>query len=90
MKQSGFKNKNQLMDFSNSSWQDFLDTVRSTGAYIIFYQGGTIYYGTHIPGPVAQPGAESDYNAAYTAGMDLSHLRMLIHGLLNKYPDIVP
>ena len=28
------------MDFSGSSWQDFPDTDRSTGAYIIFIQGG--------------------------------------------------
>ena len=77
------------MDFSDSSWQDFLDTGRSTGAYIIFYQGGPIDHGTHVPGPVAQYSAESEYNAACTAGMDLSHFRMLIHDLLNEDPDIV-
>ena len=37
------------MDFSDSSWQDFPDTGRSTGAYITFYQGGKIYHGTHVP-----------------------------------------
>ena len=42
------------MDFSDSSWQYFPDTVRSTGAYIIFYQGGKIDLVTHVPGPVAQ------------------------------------
>ena len=57
------------MDFSDYSWQDCPDTGRSTGAYMIFYQGGTIDHGTHIPGPVAQPSAESEYNAACTAGM---------------------
>ena len=34
------KTENQFIDFSDSSWQDYLDTGRSTGAYIIFYQGG--------------------------------------------------
>ena len=48
------------MDFSDSSWQDCPDTRRSTGAYIIFYQGGPIDYGTHVPGPVAQYSAESE------------------------------
>ena len=78
------------MVFSDSSWQDFPDTGRSTWAYIIFYQGGPIDHGTHVPGPVAQSSAESEYNAACTAGMDLAHFRMLIHELLNEDPDMVP
>ena len=42
------------MDLSDSICQDCPDTVRSTGAYIIFYQGGPIEHGTHVPGPVSQ------------------------------------
>ena len=72
------------------AWQDFPDTGRSTGAYIIFYQGGPIDHGTHVPGTVAQSSADSEYNAACTAGISLAHFRMLIHELLNKDPDIVP
>ena len=45
------------MDFSDSSWQYFPYTGRSTGAYNIFYQGGTIYHGTHVPGPFSQSSA---------------------------------
>ena len=78
------------MAFSDSSWQDCPDTGRSTGAYIIFYQGGTIDHGTHVPVPVSQSSAESDYNSACIAGMSLAHFRMLIHELLNKDLDIVP
>ena len=78
------------MDFSDYSWQDCLDTVRITGAYIIFYQGGPIDHGTHVSGPVAQPSAESEYNSACTGGMALAHFRMLIHEFLNKDPDIFP
>ena len=55
------------MDFSDSSWQYCPDTGRSTGGYIIFYQGGRIYHVTHVPGPVAQSSAESEYNATCTA-----------------------
>ena len=51
------KTKNHLMNFSDSRWQDCPDTGRSTGAYIIFYQGGQIDHGTHVPGPVAQSNA---------------------------------
>ena len=78
------------MAFSDYSWQDCPDTGRSTGAYIIFYQGGPIDHGTHVPVPVAQYSEESEYNAACTAGMDLAHFKMLVHELLNEDPDMVP
>ena len=87
--QANIKTKNHLMAFSDSSWQYFPDTVIITGAYIIFYQGGPIDHGTHVPGPVAQSSAESDYNAACTAGMALAHFRMLIHEFPNEDPDMV-
>ena len=51
LKQAITKTENHLMDFSDSSWQDFPDTDRSTGAYNIFYQCGTINHGTHVPVP---------------------------------------
>ena len=88
--QANIKTKNHLMDFSDFSWQDCPDTGRSTGAYIIFYQGGTIDHGTHVTGPVSQSSAESEYNSVCTAGMALEHFRMLIHELLIKNTDIVP
>ena len=67
------------MDFYDYSQQYCPDTGRSTGAYIIFYKGGPIYHATHVLVPVAQSSAEIEYNAAFTAGMDLAHFRMLIH-----------
>ena len=66
------------MDFYDYSWQAFPDIGRSTGAYIIFYQGGPIEHGTHFPGPVAQSSAESEYNAACTAGMALAIIDLSI------------
>ena len=61
-----------------------------TEAYIIFYHGGPIDHGTHVPGTVSQSSAESDYNASCTAGILLAHFRMLIHELLRKDTDLVP
>ena len=57
LRQSSIKTKNQLMALSDSSWQYFPDTGRSTGAYMIFYQGGPIDHGTHVPGPDSQSSA---------------------------------
>ena len=78
LRQAIIKTENQLMEFSDSSWQDCPETGGSRGAYIIFYQYGPIEHITHVPGLVDQSSAKSDYNAACTTGMDLAHFRMLI------------
>ena len=57
LRQASIKNENSFMAFYDYSCQDFPDTGRSTGAYIIFYQGGPIDHGTHVPCPVAQSSA---------------------------------
>ena len=80
LRQASNKTKNHY------SWKYCPDTGRSTLAYIIFYQGGPIDHGTHVPGPVAQSSAESEYNASFTAVMALAHFRMLIRELLNNDP----
>ena len=51
--QASIKTENQLIAFSDSIWQDFPDTGRSTVVFIIFYKGGHIEHGTHVPGTVA-------------------------------------
>ena len=57
--QAIIKTENQLMVFSDSSWQDCPDTGRSTCSYNVFYQGGTIDHCKHVTGPVFQYSAES-------------------------------
>ena len=59
LRQASIITENNLMDFSNYSWQYCPDTGRTTGSYIIFYLIGTIEHGTHVPGPVAQSSSES-------------------------------
>ena len=90
LRQASIKTDNQLMSFSDYSWKYCIYTGIITGSYIIFYQGGPIDHGTHVPVPVAQSSAESEYNSAFTAGITLAHFRMLIHEFLNKGLDIVP
>ena len=67
------------MVFSYSICKHFLDNIRNTGEYIIFYQGGPIDHGTHVPLPVSQSSAEREYNDACTSGMTLEVFRILIH-----------
>ena len=57
LRQASINTENQLMAFSDSSWKDFPENGRSTGSYIIFYQGGTIDHVTHVPGPADQSSA---------------------------------
>ena len=46
--QASINTDNQLMIFYYYIWKDCPDTGRSTGEYIIFYQGGPIDHGTHV------------------------------------------
>ena len=89
LRQANNKTENQLMTFSDYSWKYCPDTGKITGEYLLFNQGGIIDHGTNVPGPVAQSSGESDYNAAYTAGISFVHFMMLINKLMNKDPDIV-
>ena len=50
LRKSRIKTENHFLDFSDYSWQDFPDTGKITGAYIIFYQGELIDLGTNVPG----------------------------------------
>ena len=56
----------------------------------MFYQGGPIYHCTHVPGTVAQPSSESNYNEACTAGISLAHLGIRKNDLLNNDTYMVP
>ena len=58
LRQDSIDYDNQLMVFFDSTCQYFPYTGISTGAYILFYQGGKIYHGTHVTGPVAQSSVE--------------------------------
>ena len=84
------KTDNQWIVFFDSSWQDCSYNDSSTGAYIVFYQGGPIYHCTHVPGPVDQSSAKSEYNAACTSRIALTHFMMLNNELSNKDPYEVP
>ena len=90
LRQYSIKTENQLMFFSDSSWQNWPGTFRIKRVYIILNQGGNIDHVTCVPGPFDKSSAESEFNAECTSGMALARFGMLTHLLLNKYPDIVP
>ena len=71
----------KLVGFSDSSWQDCPDTGRSTGGYLIFYNGNLIDAHTSMPVPIAMSSAEAEYMSACNLCMKLAHLRMLVYDL---------
>ena len=71
--QDNIKTENHLMVLSDSSCQYCPDTGRSTGAFMIFYQGVPIDHGAHVSGTFSQSSEEREYNVACTAGMTLAH-----------------
>ena len=54
LRQAGIRNESQLMVFSHYICQYCIDNGRITGASIVFYQGGPIYYFTHVPGSIPE------------------------------------
>ena len=79
--------EDSVIIFSDSSWNDCIDTGRSTGGYISFNQGGPADYGSHLPVPVAMSSGEAEYISAAVACMRASHLRMLIYDLRDMGSD---
>jgi hypothetical protein len=64
--------------FSDSSWNDDVDTGRSTGCFIVVYMGGIVDHSSNLPDPVALSSAKAEYNEGYLAFMATSHLCMLL------------
>ena len=67
--------------FTDSSWNDCVDTGRSTGGYVAMSQAGPVDYGSHLPVPVVMSSVEAEYIAAAVVCMRASHIRMLIYDL---------
>ena len=78
------------MVFYDSSLQDYADTIRSKGAYILLYQGEPIDHCTHVPGPVAQYSTKIEHSASCNQVMVLTHFRMLNNELINIDPGVFP
>jgi hypothetical protein len=77
-----------FVGFGDSSWQDCVDTGRSTGAYHVFMQGGIVDSAMTFPVPVALSSAEAEYNNACCACVAINALAMLYNELQGCDPDM--
>ena len=76
---------------SDSSWQDCLDTGKSTGGYLIFFSGGLVRFSSNVPSPVAMSSAESEYNQGCLASMEVSYVKMLVEDItMEKIEEPIP
>jgi hypothetical protein len=57
---NGISLDNPLITFSDSSWNDDIDTGRSTGCFIIIHMGGVVEHSSNMPDPVAISIAEAE------------------------------
>jgi len=51
--------------FSDSSWNDDMDTGLGTGCFIVTYIDGVLDHSSNMPDPVALSSAEAEYNEGY-------------------------
>ena len=70
--------QHSFFGFSDSSWNDDVDTGCSTGCFIITYMGGIVDHSLNMPDPVALSSAEAEYNEGCVTFIAASHLRMLL------------
>ena len=70
-----------LVGFSDSSWQDCIDTGRSTSGFKIFFQGGIVESNSSMPVPVALSSAEAEYMGSCNLGAMMCHIRDLCYDL---------
>ena len=68
-----------LFTFTDSSWDDDYDMSRSTGGYLIFYQGGVVKHSSNMPIPVAMSSAEAECNEACLACVAIGNLHMTLN-----------
>ena len=74
-------NDKTTVTFIDSSWQDYVDTGRSMGGYIIFKSGGAVNHSCHLPIPVALSSDKAEYLAASVACTATQHIRIMNYDL---------
>ena len=68
-----------MFTFCDSSWDDDYDTSRSTGGYLVFYQGGVVDHSSNMPIPVSMSSAEAEYNEACLDCMATGNMHMTLN-----------
>jgi hypothetical protein len=74
-----------FITITDSSWGD-CDDQRSTGCYLVLFQGGLVDYSSFVPTPITLSSAEAEINAMTVGSMASSFLRQVISDVLYNDP----
>ncbi|MGH3054017.1 MAG: Ty1/Copia family ribonuclease HI, partial [Gaiellaceae bacterium] len=77
LKTCDINNIPSTLTFTDASFQDQVNSGRSSGSFCIFNQGGLVDYGCFVPIPIAMSTGEAEYMAAASGAMAAQHMRML-------------
>jgi hypothetical protein len=83
-----FQQLHPFFTFSDSSWNDNVDSGHSTGCFITVYMGGIVDHSSNLPDPVALSSTEAEYNEGCISFMATSHLRMHLCEMDDGYQRI--
>jgi hypothetical protein len=84
---NGISLDNPLCTFTDSSWNDDIDTGSSSGCFMIFYMGGVVEHSSNMPDPVALSSAEAEYTEACLACMATAQLKQFLEDLELPFAD---
>jgi hypothetical protein len=80
-----------MFTFCDSSWDDDYDisrsTGRSTGGFLVFYQGGIVNHSSNMPAPVVTISADAEFDKACMACMATSHMYMTTYNHIEEVED---
>ncbi len=79
--------ENLLCTFTNSYWNDNINTGRSLGCFMIFYMEDLVEHSSNMPDPVALSSTKAEYNEAYLACMATAHLKQFLEDLELSFAD---
>ena len=79
-----------ILRFTDSSWQDCVDTSSSTGAYVAYMHGSFVDGSSFVPVPITLSSSESKYNAAVFAITAAIHLKQVYNSLSDNNPGNNP
>jgi hypothetical protein len=85
--QNSIHNNSPIVCFTDSSFQDCPDSGRSTGAYLIFMQGGVVDVASFMPSLVAHSTCEAEYCTCSLGAMAAFYIRKIYNKLHGLDPD---
>jgi hypothetical protein len=76
-----------LIILADTSFQDCVDTLRSTGGYLIFFQGGVIDQNSSMPSIISASSCEAEYCNASLAAMAGAYCRKVLNEIFGRQTD---